>query len=69
MKSKKIAMISSGCVACGVCVSECPLKAINIPKGVTSIVDSDKCVGCSKCSKSCPGDFIYMIERNNSDEK
>lgn len=48
------------CVACGICVKNCPIKAIKINKGLYAKVDFEKCVGCSKCSKICPASVIEM---------
>lgn len=48
------------CVACGCCVKVCPLKAINIEKGIFARVDKNKCVGCGKCEKICPASLIKI---------
>lgn len=48
------------CVACGCCVKVCPLKAIQIVKGIMAQVDEEKCVGCGKCAKECPASVIEI---------
>lgn len=61
--SKKQAVVDPKyCVACGVCMRNCPVKAITIPRGIQAEINLDKCVGCSKCSKICPASTIYMRE-------
>ena len=53
------------CVACGVCVLQCPREAISIYKGCHAIVDSIKCVGCGICAKACPADAISIQEEKS----
>lgn len=64
--SKKIAVISEGCVACGSCVKACPLQAISIFKGSHAKIDATKCVGCGKCQKACPASVIAIVQRKES---
>ena len=63
MKSKKIAMVSKSCVACGSCVKVCPRDAISVPHGVCAVIDTEKCVGCGKCVAVCPASVITLHER------
>ena len=50
------------CVACGCCMRVCPLGAIEILRGVTAQVGSEKCVGCGRCAKECPASVITIQE-------
>ena len=52
------------CVACGVCVLQCPRKAINVYKGCYAVVELEKCVGCGICAKACPANAIAINEVN-----
>ena len=68
--SKKIAVISNDCVACGSCLKVCPMAAVSIYKGCHAAVDADKCVGCGKCAKACPAGVIAIAAKegkNNED--
>lgn len=40
------------CSHCGICVKECPVRAIT--KGDELHTNADKCIKCSACVKSCP---------------
>jgi len=40
------------CVACGTCVSDCPVNAITL--GKVAAIDSGKCIGCAHCIAVCP---------------
>ncbi len=48
---------STACIACGKCVRECPVDAIEINHFLAKI-DYDKCINCGKCIKVCPTDAI-----------
>ena len=50
------------CVACGCCVKVCPLRAIEIVRGVMAQADREKCVGCGKCARECPASVIEIRE-------
>lgn len=66
MPSKKIARISSICVACGCCVKVCPLSALSIWKGVMAQVDGSRCVGCGRCAQECPAGAIDVLPREEA---
>ncbi len=40
------------CIACGACVSECPVEAIS--EGDYMVIDADKCIDCGTCAGVCP---------------
>jgi NAD-dependent dihydropyrimidine dehydrogenase PreA subunit len=50
------------CVACGVCVLQCPKQAIDIYKGCFAVVDANSCVGCGLCERACPAGSIRVQE-------
>ena len=52
------------CVACGVCIKNCPRGAITIYRGCYATVDTEKCVGCGLCAKACPAGCIHTQERS-----
>lgn len=62
-RSKKVAEVTRGCVACGSCVKVCPLRAISVCKGLYAVVESEKCVGCGKCAAACPAGIIEVRTR------
>jgi len=47
--------ISSDCIACGACVSDCPTDAIS-EKGGKYEIDAEKCIDCGSCQGTCPVD-------------
>lgn len=63
VKSKDIAQVDRLCVACGTCISVCPLGAIEITDGVRARIDTSRCVGCGKCAKACPASVIEIVAR------
>ena len=48
--------ISSECVSCGACVSDCPVDAIL--EGDSQYTIADSCIDCGACVSSCPVDAI-----------
>ena len=45
--------ITSDCIACGACASECPVEAITEGDGIY-VVDADTCIDCGNCAEVCP---------------
>jgi Na+-translocating ferredoxin:NAD+ oxidoreductase RNF subunit RnfB len=46
-----------GCIGCGICVKNCPEKAIRLESNL-AIIDSYICINCGKCVEVCPRDTI-----------
>jgi electron transfer flavoprotein alpha subunit len=54
LKGRDVAeIIPDKCIACQMCVGECPVSAIQMRGGVAHI-DPDVCIGCGKCFDVCP---------------
>jgi len=46
-------VISSSCVSCGSCESQCPVAAISA--GDTQFeIDPNTCISCGSCAAQCP---------------
>ena len=61
-KKRRAYIEQKDCVACGCYVKVCPMKAIQIYRGLYAQVDEAKCVGCGKCAKECPATVIEIRE-------
>ncbi len=48
--------ITDDCIACGACISECPVEAI--AEGDIYVIDADTCTDCTACTSVCPNDAI-----------
>lgn len=57
--------VRSGCVACGICASWCPVEAITV--GEKAEIDVETCIGCGECIAVCPEKAIG-IRWNESTE-
>ena len=49
--------ISSECISCGACSSECPVEAITAGDSQYEI-NAGECIDCGACVGSCPVDAI-----------
>lgn len=47
------------CIACGACISICPVNAIKFVKGKAQI-DPNKCIKCGSCAQFCPVNAIEI---------
>ena len=58
------------CKGCGLCVSACPKKIIELAKDTINkkghnparITDKDKCIACAFCATMCP-DCVITVEK------
>lgn len=49
--------ISDECLACGVCMDECPVEAISEGDDLF-VINAAECTDCGSCSEVCPNDAI-----------
>lgn len=49
--------ISEECLACGVCMDECPVEAIS-ENGDIFVIAAEECTDCGSCSEVCPNDAV-----------
>jgi ferredoxin len=50
-------VITSECISCGSCESECPVSAISAGDD-KYVIDADACIDCGACASSCPVEAI-----------
>ncbi|MDI9471783.1 MAG: 4Fe-4S binding protein [Tissierellia bacterium] len=58
------------CKGCGLCVSACPLKILEMDRETINekgynpayCADPQKCIGCANCAMMCP-DQVITVER------
>ena len=48
------------CIACGVCVDDCPQGVLEL-QDVATVVDEDSCIACGVCQDNCPAGAITEI--------
>jgi len=58
------------CKGCGLCVSVCPRKILELSKtkfnakgyNAVECIDQEKCIGCAMCATMCP-DVVIKVEK------
>lgn len=63
MKRKIIKIHEEKCNGCGLCVTACHEKAIDLVDGKARLVSDIYCDGLGDCLPNCPTDAIEIIER------
>lgn len=48
------------CIACEVCVKQCPMKNIEIVNGRVEFINKNNCLRCMKCISNCPRNAITL---------
>ena len=60
IKGREIAeIIPDKCIACQLCIGECPISAIDMQGGAVRI-DPEACAGCGRCLDVCPANAILF---------
>ena len=67
---KKVEINEERSKSCGLCVSVCPKKIIDISRAKMNdkgyrpaeIIDMEKCIGCAFCATICPDCAITIYE-------
>ncbi len=52
---------TSRCTACGDCVKNCPVEAVNLA-GDRAVIDMHRCVSCFCCQEMCPDSAISAMK-------
>jgi|GEM_PF-890752 len=67
LQTEFIEIRSHMCMACGICMDECPKGVIGQVKFLrhthAHIDRADLCIGCRKCVKACPNHAIVVSSR------
>ncbi|NOQ22369.1 MAG: 4Fe-4S dicluster domain-containing protein [Candidatus Aegiribacteria sp.] len=48
------------CIACGICINQCPTDAITEDIDGKAVIDPDLCIACGICANVCPVDAIFV---------
>ncbi len=56
-------IISDKCIACRICIGECPVGAIELSDEGVAHIDPEVCVGCGKCFEVCPVEAVSFEKK------
>ncbi len=56
-------IIADKCIACQICIGECPVGAIELNSAGVAEVDPEVCIGCGKCFDSCPVNAVKFEKK------
>jgi electron transfer flavoprotein alpha subunit len=56
-------IISDKCIACQICIGECPVGAIELSDEGVAHIDPEVCVGCGKCFEACPVEALAFEKK------
>lgn len=60
--ANKVTINPKLCKKCGICVSVCPKRVLEIEQGKPAeAVRNEDCIGCRSCELKCP-DFAIEVE-------
>jgi Pyruvate/2-oxoacid:ferredoxin oxidoreductase delta subunit len=60
------ASVTERCTQCELCVSACPVNAIEVSPASSEVsVDNSVCLGCGLCASACPSGAMVMAPRAN----
>lgn len=51
-------IIADKCIACQICIAECPVGAIELSPEGTARVLPEVCIGCGECAEVCPVEAV-----------
>lgn len=63
-----VVTLTSGCTACGACVTACPTGALHLERGdaeVSISFDGARCVACDGCVPVCPESVVRLDRRTD----
>ena len=50
------------CMACGICLRNCPVDAISGEKRMVHVINQDTCIKCGTCLDVCPERFSAVVK-------
>ncbi len=59
-------IIPDKCIACQICIGECPVGAIELSAEGVAHIDPEVCVGCGKCFESCPVNAVKYQKKKRA---
>jgi electron transport complex protein RnfB len=59
----------AACSDCGVCLTRCPMDALQRNAGGTIQLDPDRCIGCGLCVSTCTGKSLVLVRKPEAEQR
>jgi electron transfer flavoprotein alpha subunit len=56
-------IIADKCIACQLCIGNCPVGAIELSEEGVAQIDPEVCIGCGKCFEVCPVEAVAFEKK------
>lgn len=57
---RKIELVESDCIACGLCVPVCPTRVFTLADNASLLLEAPVCYGCGRCVPICPTEALRL---------
>lgn len=68
-RTEKPVMNKEKCIECGICLTLCPVCAIEGTSNKQYSINYSHCKGCGICAKECPQQAINMVSAREGGSK
>jgi len=65
----RVALDAGTCEDCGICLTRCPMDALNRDAEGKIGLDPDRCIGCGLCVSTCSGKSLDLVRKPEAEQR